>query len=123
MEKGPFVKDHEFFILVKLVPESKTALGFTYETWDSYAAIWFKTVKEANDFRTAVNQSVGWSIASKTDVVDKHSEANPWTIDVAYVSILPKDLADRNDKYGGDALVGALAACVEAGAEVSMIKE
>lgn len=120
MEKGPFIKDHEFFLLAKTLPESKTALGFTYETWDAYAAVWFRTVKEANDFRVAVNQSVGWSIASKPDVVNKSDELNPWTIDAAYVSILPKETADRNDKHGGDALVGALAACVEAGAEIKI---
>lgn len=120
MEKGPFTKDHLFFLLAKTLPESKTALGFTYETWDAYAVVWFRTVEEANDFRSAVNQSVGWSVASKPDVLDKNEGTNPWTMDVANVCILPKEIADRNDKYGGDALVGALAACVEAGVEIKI---
>lgn len=120
MEKGPFVKDHELFTLIRSMPKELRSgcMGFTYENCDRYAGIWFETEEQAWTFRHAMNKRIGWSIISNPETMDKYDDLNPFTCDVACVSPLPKDIADRNDKYGGDALKGALAACRESGIEV-----
>ncbi len=120
MEKGPFVKSHELFTLIRTMEEASPCMGVTYETCDQYAGIWFRSLTEATTFRDALNARIGWSIASKPDVMGADSDVNPFTFSVVCVSPLPKEIAERNDRYGGDAMVGALAACVEAGAEVRL---
>lgn len=120
MDKGPFVKEHPLFSLVREMEQAKGCLGFTYETGDCYAGIYFKTMEEATTFHDACNKHVGWSIISKPEWLDQYSDSNPFTKAVACVSPLPKVIADRNDKYGGDAMVGALMACVDAGVEVRL---
>lgn len=120
METGPFVKDHALFTLIRSMDEAKPCLGFTYERCDRYAGIWFPTEADAQTFRAALNSQIGWSIASKPDLLSAESDLNPFTVPVACISPVPKDIADRNDKYGGDAMVGALSACMEAGIEVRL---
>ena len=122
MERGPFIKSHPLFALIRGMPDDvcNGCLGFTYEVFDRYAGIWFKTEAQAWTFRDTMNKQIGWSIISKPDVMDKYSDLNPFTCDVACVLPLPKNIADRNEKYGGDAMKGALAACREAGIEVIM---
>lgn len=121
MEQGPFEKDHELFALIRsgsFDEHRQECMGFTYETPDKYAAIWFKSVASATAFRDAMNKHMGWSIISKPDMLSSNSDLNPFTCDAVCVCPLPKDIADRNDKYGGDAMAAALDVCRQAGIEV-----
>ena len=66
MEKGPFVKDHILFKLIKL-QNPNGFMGVTYENYDSYAGIWFTQLHYAESFRQTMNKEIGWNIMSKPD--------------------------------------------------------
>lgn len=135
MEKGPYVKEHPFFQFIRVDlaqndPETPVA-GFTYETSDTYACIWL-CVKEqsaptlqqllvyAQTLRSRVNSAVGYNILSKPDERGACDQDNPFTTDAVCLAVLPRDVAERADKYGGNPMAAALAACIEAGAEVRL---
>ena len=119
MQTGPYIKDHALFVIIKdLGKDIDEFMGLTYETGDSYAGIWFKTKKAAEAMRKTVNERIGWSILSKPEAYGMYDDGNPFTCDAVCVSPVPKDIADRNDKYDGDAMVGALMECIESGIEV-----
>ena len=114
MEEGPFVKGHELFALI----QNSGCMGVTYETDDQYAAIWFKSMTDAAAFRKCTNERVGWSIISKPEALSAESESNPFACDAVCVCPLPKRIADRNEKYGGNAMAAALDACRQAGIQI-----
>ena len=117
MEKGPFTKGHDVFDIIKERCD-EGFMGVTYERNDRYTGVWFKTTQTAEAARKTINEHVGWSIMSKPGGYDKEDDDNPFTCDCFCVALVPKDVADRNDKHGGDPMVGALSECVEAGIEV-----
>ena len=116
-QEGPFKKGHPFFEKLKKY-DFEASLGVTYETFDIYAICWVKNMEAALDIRRIINTEYGWEILSKPKEVKKCSEDNPFIFDCVAMSVVPKHIADRNAKYGGDALIGALAGALEGGAEV-----
>ena len=119
MDKGPFVKGHYVFDIIKeICCDLKEFMGITYETGDSYSGVWFRNTEAAENIRKTVNERVGWSIISKPCDYDKYDDDNPFTCDAVCVGTVPKDISDRNDKYNGDAMIGALMECAEMGVQI-----
>lgn len=119
MEKGPYIKSHP---VIQAIRDFNPAgcKGFTYEIFDKYTTIWFNHLAEAELFRRDFNAKIGWSIVTKPEMISSDDDANPYIIDVACVCLVPKDIADRNEKYDGDAMKGALMELVESGIEVRL---
>lgn len=119
METGPFTKEHAIFVIVRDIgKEIDGLMGFTYENDDSYSGIWFENMEGAKIMRKTVNERIGWSILAKPEAQDEYNDGNPFTCDVVCVCVVPKDVADRNGQYDGDAMTGALMACVKLGIKV-----
>ena len=74
----------------------------------------------AEQIRQHVNKLAGYSLIAKPEYTPASFDSNPYTRDAICFCLLPKSVADSNDKYQGDAMVGALMACVEAGVEVRL---
>ena len=107
METGPFIKEHPLFVIIRDLGKSiDGVMGFTYETQDFSSGIWFENMEGAEAMRKKVNERIGWSILSKPEVQTEDYDSNPFTRDVVCVSVVPKNAADFNEKYEGDAMTG-----------------
>ena len=96
-------------------------LGFTYETMDNYAVVWFDKMEDAIATRQYVNSIVGWPICSKPKMSDKNDDTNPFTRDVVGITLLRRDFALRAEKFQGDAMLTVIGDLIEAGAEIKML--
>lgn len=113
-----FTKDHPIFNFIKT--HSQNLLGVTYETYDDYAVLWFRDMESALNLRKLANEYMSYDVCSKPQRSSAMDDINPFTIDVVGITLVPKDIANRNKEYDGDALIGALMECVKAGAEIHL---
>ena len=131
--EGPFIRDHPVFMAVwnqtKDLFEPFVSVSRQYETGGSYGGFWATLGKDAalrrpeaeaqaEKIRTYVNKLVGYSLMAKPEYTLANADHNPYTSDAVCFCLVPKSIADRNERFGGDAMLGALVACVEAGAFV-----
>jgi hypothetical protein len=137
-KEGPFIKGHPIYLdlytLAKDLFEPFVGVSRVYESYDTYGGFWITYGKAANtkvdairamDAATAIrklmNAHVGFSIIAKPQFYEANSDSNPYTSDAVCLCLVPKRIADRNEKCDGDAMIGALAACVDAGIEIRSI--
>ncbi len=114
---GPYIKDHIVFgIIKKFLEQIDEFKGTTYDNDCSYARIWFtENMKVVEDKRKIINDHFGWSILCKPVSYDKYDDDNPFMQSSIGIEVVPKDIADKSDKYNGDPMAAAFGACRESG--------
>lgn len=134
IQAGPYVRGHsvykQLYDLAKHLFEPFHGVSTTYESDDSYGGFWatFATsalsdaqaMSAATVVRAFINTAIGYEIVAKPVIYRASDDANPLTMDAVCFCLVPKEVADRNAKYGGDATVGAYVACIEAGVTVKI---
>lgn len=134
IQAGPYIRGHsvykQLYDLAKPLFEPFHGISQTYESDDSYGGFWaaFKLSALSDDqameaalaVRAYINEAIGYEIVAKPVIYRSSDDANPLTMDAVCFCLVPKDVADRNAKYNGDAMVGAYAACIEAGVTVKI---
>lgn len=135
-QEGPFVKGHFIYAeiynkVAKDLFEPFIGVSRVYEGFDTYGGFWatygsktkadaIRAMEAAHAIRKRVNDHFGFSIVAKPEFHEAHIYLNPYTDDAIFLCLVPKSVADRNNAHNGDAMVGALAACVEAGITVNI---
>ncbi len=134
--EGPFLRGHKIYKLVYDFCKEEfgpcPGVSTSYEGSDMYGGFWAtlgengtksRLLSIANTVREKVNTEFGYNIIPKPDYYDSTIDSwddSPYFSPSVFLGLLPKSIAQRNDRFDGDAVVGAVMSCVEAGIVVKL---
>lgn len=106
--------------------------GKTYEGPDKYGCFWIgqsglptkeEEMRAAEAIRARMNEAAGYPAIAAPEWHSRQSDDNPFTCDAIALCLMPRAMAERAAKYGGNPMAAALANLREMGVEVRLSNE